>query len=304
MRSFGDLAGAQLDLVRTETETAAIRIIGLLGPVENLVDAFSQTVTASAAPLEEVVGRVRMELGDHHTLLDEAALAGSRLEEETRRALALVVTLAASLVSGLERIDEITRMTRILSLNAKIEASRAGDAGRGFGVVADEVRTLAGQTDAIARSIGAGVKEIEATVKGVLTRSIEDRGRQDVRTRERIAQSNGSMAAALDEVSRQQAEMLRQVGRLGADLSGPIQEIAGCVQFQDIVRQQTEALESGIRRIADAGADIIDDPAGADGGRIPAILEDLYETYVMSSQRRAHVGVEEGGEPGAAIELF
>lgn len=305
LRSLGDLAGAQLGLVRDGTEAAALRIVELLGPVEDLVGTFSRKVTESAAPLERVVGEMRRELDDHHALLDRSAVDNASLERETQTALAQVVSLVASLVKGLERIDEITRMTHILSLNAKIEASRAGEAGRGFGVVADEVRALAAQTDCIAKSVEAGVREIAATVKGALVRSIGERERRDEMTRELIARSNASMAAALDEVSRQQAGMLREVGRLGSDLAGPIQEIAGCVQFQDIVRQQTEALEEGVRRLADAGADMILDPALADGERLPVILEELYDTYVMRSQREAHLGTGAGtADVAAAIELF
>jgi methyl-accepting chemotaxis protein len=303
LRSLGDLVGVQLDLVRNDTEQAALQILELLAPVEDLVGSFAQKVTASAGPVEQVIGQMHAELAGHSEMFEASARMNATLSQDTRGAVVQVTTLVTTLVRELDQIDDITRTTRILSLNAKIEASRAGKAGLGFGVIADEVRALSGQTEAIARSIESGVRQIEATVKGVLSRSVEERNRQDTLARERMAAATASMTEALKEMSRQQAEMLRRVAELGADLAAPIQSIAGCVQFQDIVRQQTELLEAGIRSVAEAAADLLADPRHTNGGEISAIIDELYNSYVMASQRDAHTGTEEEGG-GATIELF
>lgn len=81
-----------------------------------------------------------------------------------------VVTLSrevAELASAkIESIEQITRATRILALNALIEAARAGDAGRGFSVVANEVKAISGRIDDVARDLTIGLRartdELEA----------------------------------------------------------------------------------------------------------------------------------------------
>lgn len=303
LRSLGDLVGVQLDLVRSDTEQAALRILELLAPVEDLVGSFAQKVTASAGPVQQVIGQMHAELAGHSAMFEASDRMNAALSQDTRGAVVQVTTLVTTLVRELDQIDDITRTTRILSLNAKIEASRAGSSGLGFGVIADEVRALSGQTETIARSIEHGVRQIEATVKGVLSRSVEERNRQDALARERMVAANATMTEALHEMARQQAEMLRQVAELGADLGSPIQSIAGCVQFQDIVRQQTELLENGIRSVTEAAADLMADPRQASGTEIAGIIDELYDSYVMSSQRDAHAGMAQEST-GATIELF
>ncbi|WP_341676734.1 methyl-accepting chemotaxis protein [Niveibacterium sp. SC-1] len=72
----------------------------------------------------------------------------------------------ASIEATLELIGNIAARTRILSLNAAIEASRAGEAGLGFAVVADEVRTLADQTSAATQGVATVLQRIQGQAEG------------------------------------------------------------------------------------------------------------------------------------------
>jgi hypothetical protein len=113
-------------------------------------------------------------------------------------------------------IDEIAAQTNLLALNATIEAARAGEAGRGFSVVAAEVKALASQTEQSTKRIGAKVAEIQST------------------TREVVASLSG-VAEAIDQ------------------LSGVTQSVSGAIEQQ---RAATEDFAANARETSVAISDV------------------------------------------------
>jgi len=83
---------------------------------------------------------------------------------ESRNCVEAMASLSTAVASAVELIDGIARQTHMLSINASIEAARAGQAGRGFALVADEVRNLAKQTAAANETIGGKIAEMTAMV--------------------------------------------------------------------------------------------------------------------------------------------
>lgn len=129
----------------------------------------------------------------------------------------------------IEVINEIASQTNLLSLNASIEAARAGAAGRGFSVVASEIRNLADQSLGSANQIKAIVDEI-----GVKTREV-------VKTAQKADNIVKEQVVAVEKTTESFDEMDKQVGKLMKQL----EEILSNVNQMDDTRNTTlEAIES------------------------------------------------------------
>lgn len=149
------------------------------------------TPDPEAERLREAVGRLEAKLrtwnegwmrvrGEVVSELNEADSGGGRLEvaaEEAGRALSDLRTQASDWAGSaaetghlVKRIEDVARQTNLLALNAAIEAARAGESGKGFGVVAEEVRDLATRCAATAAQVTARLSENrDVAGKGVVS---------------------------------------------------------------------------------------------------------------------------------------
>jgi methyl-accepting chemotaxis protein len=117
-------------------------------------------VAQATEELSESIGEIDRKF-DRSISISETAVAGAR---RTDAAVAALVTDAGRVGEVVQLIKRIAAQTNLLALNATIEAARAGAAGRGFSVVASEVKGLAAETAKATEEIGARVSQIQATV--------------------------------------------------------------------------------------------------------------------------------------------
>jgi methyl-accepting chemotaxis protein len=116
-----------------------------------------QTVAASAEELFASVGEINRQVEGSAKLAGDA-VGKSQAMNETIEGLA---GASAKIGEVIVLINTIANQTNLLALNATIEAARAGEAGRGFAIVAQEVKSLAGQTASATDSIGAQIKALQ-----------------------------------------------------------------------------------------------------------------------------------------------
>jgi methyl-accepting chemotaxis protein len=311
----------------------------------------AQAVDGAAGNVAAEAGRLAALTAEQTVELTEIARLSRGSSQEIEQLLAFVVRRdqavidLVSEVRGLNTqlgvIQKISRATTTLALNVKIEASRAGEHGRGFQVVADEVRELSRQSDSAARDIGQKIEQLAHRLAEAMADHVDgdvdgdvgtDVGSEVGREGGRQGRTGGDPGGAdepltrrLAAVANQQRELVERMDTFTGRVDGSTRELVvnagtvhdltttmmGELQFQDITRQVIEHVVGTLDQLGDQMTTVAAVLAGR--GEVAALagledaLERIREGYVMEQQRLTHARVtgseaEAGGAP--AIELF
>ncbi|WP_420066430.1 methyl-accepting chemotaxis protein [Pseudomonas alkylphenolica] len=215
------------------------REVDQVATASNEMSATAQDVARSAAQAADAARGADLATREGLTVIGRTTSAIDALAVDMSSAMAQVEGLAANseqIGSVLEVIRSIAEQTNLLALNAAIEAARAGEAGRGFAVVADEVRNLARRTQ-------DSVEEIRQVIEGL------QRGTRDV-----VSSMSNSYQQAQGSVEQveQAVAALRQIGESVSVITDMNLQIASAAEEQSAVAEEINTNVATIRDVTES----------------------------------------------------
>ncbi|WCD77592.1 methyl-accepting chemotaxis protein [Pseudomonas sp. TUM22785] len=290
--SIAPIWSAQIESARHQTQTAiealSERFARLAGRISEAVssgmqadsDALVTLLAQSEVELEDIVSQLRLALSSKESLLQEV----ERLNSYT-----------AQLRTMAKEVGDVAKQTNLLALNAAIEAARAGEAGRGFAVVADEVRKLSTLSEETGKRIGDTIE----TVSGAIERTLEvsnEHATRDAGTLENASQVIRQVIAQFRSGATRLVEHGNALRNDNAVVGEEISEVLVALQFQDRVSQMLGHMRDDIGRLAQHLEQ--DDARHVDAR---SWLDELSSTYTTPEQHAIHHGRQSGsGSAGAS----
>ncbi|MDR3336168.1 MAG: methyl-accepting chemotaxis protein [Treponema sp.] len=197
--------------IRTVAESSASvhQIAKNIESLNTSIDTQASSMSQASAAVEEMIGNINSiggvaeKMAQQFNTVNTAASEGSRIQQESGDKIQKIVTQSEMLREANRIIATIAAQTNLLAMNAAIEAAHAGDAGKGFSVVADEIRKLAENSSGESQKISVELKQITETIDGIV-KGAEASARAFAQVSERVEETERLVLQVNNAVQEQQ----------------------------------------------------------------------------------------------------
>ncbi len=227
-----------------EASSTVLRMAGEINAVSNSANESADVARQSVLAAEQGATAVQNAISGMHEIREQI--------QETSKRIKRLGESSQEIGEITELISDITEQTNVLALNAAIQAASAGEAGRGFSVVAEEVQRLAERSGEAAKQIGALVRTIQTDTHDAA--AAMEKSTQGVVEGARLSDAAGAALADISRVSNRLAELIQGMsfatGLQATSANGVAHNMQHILSVTEHTQAGTEQTAQSIRQLA------------------------------------------------------